>query len=229
MSMSVIYLVRHGQASLFGRDYDVLSDVGVEQSRVVGAALASRGIEPDVIVRGTMRRHQQTTEEALAAAGWDGVEVEVDARWNEIDHVDIIKAHEPAYTSHAAMVDALVDGPEPDRAFRTVFDDALRLWVDGGGRYVETPAEFRARVDAALDDVVARTATGKTAVVFSSGGPVAAATATGLGLDMTAWLLVSRLVINASVTKLVAGESGVTVVSFNEHGHVEAAGGLTYH
>ena len=41
--------------------------------------------------------------------------------------------------------------------------------------------------------------------------------------------MVSRLVINASVTKLVAGESGVTVVSFNEHGHVEAAGALTYH
>ena len=227
--MSVIYLVRHGQASLFGRDYDVLSDLGVEQSRVVGAALADRGVRPDVVVRGTMRRHEQTTEAALEAAGWDGLDVEIDPRWNEIDHVDIIKAREPAYTSHAAMVDALVDGPEPDRAFRTVFDDALRMWVDGGGAYVETPDEFRARVDAALGDVVARTATGQTVVVFSSGGPVAAATTTGLGLDMTAWLMVSRLVINASVTKLVAGESGVTVVSFNEHGHVEAAGALTYH
>jgi len=180
-------------------------------------------------VRGTMRRHEQTTEAACDAAGWIGIEVGVDPRWNEIDHVDIIKAREPAYTSHAAMVDALVDGPEPDRAFRTVFDDALRMWVDGGGAYVETPDEFRARIDAALGDVVARTATGQTVVVFSSGGPVAAATTTGLGLDMTAWLMVSRLVINASVTKLVAGESGVTVVSFNEHGHVEAAGALTYH
>ena len=103
------------------------------------------------------------------------------------------------------------------------------MWVDGGGAYVETPDEFRARVDAALGDVVARSATGQTVVVFSSGGPVAAATTSGLGLDMTAWLMVSRLVINASVTKLVAGESGVTVVSFNEHGHVEAAGALTYH
>ena len=124
-------------------------------------------------MRGTMRRHEQTTEAALEAAGWDGIDVEIDPRWNEIDHVDIIKAREPAYTSHAAMVDALVDGPEPDRAFRTVFDDALRMWVDGGGAYVETPDEFRARVDAALGDVVARTATGQTVVVFSSGGPVA--------------------------------------------------------
>jgi broad specificity phosphatase PhoE len=227
--MGVIYLLRHGQASLFGRDYDVLSDTGAEQSRVVGAALSARGVRPDLVVRGSMRRHRQTAEAVQAAAGWEDLEVMVDSRWDEIDHVDIIRAHEPRYTSHAAMVDHLVDGPDPDGAFRTVFDGALRRWVDGATGYVETSEEFRARVNSALDDVAAQTATGQTAVVITSGGPVAAVTATRLGLEMTSWLQISRLVINASVTKLVAGEAGVTVVSFNEHGHVEAAGSLTYH
>ena len=50
--MSSILLVRHGQASFGAADYDNLSDVGHEQSRVLGAALAARGVSPDVVVAG---------------------------------------------------------------------------------------------------------------------------------------------------------------------------------
>ena len=42
--MSTILLVRHGQASFGAADYDNLSPTGHEQSRVLGAALAARGI-----------------------------------------------------------------------------------------------------------------------------------------------------------------------------------------
>jgi broad specificity phosphatase PhoE len=228
--MSVIYLVRHGQASLFGRDYDKLSETGVEQSRIVGAALAERGVRPDRIVRGDLVRHRETAAAAIEAAGWPaGVPVDVDAGWDEIDHIDIIKAREPSYTSHAAMVDQLLERPEPSQVFRNVFDDALATWLAGGGEYVESHLDFRARVDDALADVVRRSAPSGTTVVFSSGGPVAGVVASALDLDTTAWLSVSRLIINASVTKLVAGESGVTLISFNDHAHVEAAGRLTYH
>ena len=228
--MAVIYLARHGQASLFGRDYDKLSDTGLEQSRVVGRALADRGVRPDLVVRGAMERHRETTVAAIEAAGWDiEGEILVDPRWAEIDHIDIIKALEPTYDSHAAMVDALLDEQEPSLAFRRVFDDALQGWMRGDGTYVETHQEFRRRVDDALAQVVRRLGHDDTAVVFSSGGPVAGVVSSALGLDAATWLAVSRLVINASITKLVVGQSGVTVVSFNEHGHAESAGLLTYH
>ena len=65
--MSQVLLVRHGQASWGADDYDVLSERGVEQSGVLGAALAARGIEPTVLVSGAMRRHHQT---AAAAVWW---------------------------------------------------------------------------------------------------------------------------------------------------------------
>jgi broad specificity phosphatase PhoE len=230
--MGVIYLARHGQASLFGRDYDKLSEIGIEQSRVVGRALVERGVHPDLVVRGPLERHRETVDAAIKAAGWDtGRDVVVDPRWAEIDHIDIIKALEPTYVSHAAMVDALLTQPEPSVAFRRVFDDALRDWLRGDGRheYVEIYEEFRSRVDDALADVVRRTGPDDTVVVFSSGGPVAGVISTALGLDTAAWLAVSRLIINASLTKLVVGESGATLVSFNDHAHVEAAGLLTYH
>ena len=44
--MAVIYLVRHGQASWDADDYDVLSETGWEQSRLLGAALAARVFQP---------------------------------------------------------------------------------------------------------------------------------------------------------------------------------------
>ncbi|EPM78754.1 hypothetical protein A249_34210, partial [Pseudomonas syringae pv. actinidiae ICMP 18804] len=41
--MGSIYLIRHGQASFGADDYDVLSPVGIRQSRVLGAHLAGLG------------------------------------------------------------------------------------------------------------------------------------------------------------------------------------------
>ena len=60
--MSQVLLVRHGQASWGSDDYDVLSDLGERQSRMLGEALAARGVVPDLVVRGAMRRHRQTAE-----------------------------------------------------------------------------------------------------------------------------------------------------------------------
>ena len=67
--MGQLLLVRHGQASWDADDYDVLSETGWEQSRLLGQALAARGIMPDVVVHGGMRRHRETAEACLAELG----------------------------------------------------------------------------------------------------------------------------------------------------------------
>ena len=41
--MGVLLLVRHGQASFGTADYDVLSETGWEQGRLLGAGCATRG------------------------------------------------------------------------------------------------------------------------------------------------------------------------------------------
>ena len=75
--MGVVLLVRHGQASFGADDYDVLSETGWEQSRLLGAWLADRKVVPDVIWRGDMRRHRETAEGMVAGGGWP-TPVEVD-------------------------------------------------------------------------------------------------------------------------------------------------------
>ncbi|WP_238430248.1 histidine phosphatase family protein, partial [Frankia nepalensis] len=65
--MSVIYLVRHGQASFGSADYDVLSELGYRQAALVGAELRARGVRVDLAVSGTLRRQRETARAALAA------------------------------------------------------------------------------------------------------------------------------------------------------------------
>ena len=73
--MGAIHLVRHGQASFGSGDYDRLSETGHLQARLAGEDMAARGLRPDVIIHGGLRRQRETAEGILAAlrehADWD--------------------------------------------------------------------------------------------------------------------------------------------------------------
>jgi broad specificity phosphatase PhoE len=213
--VSVVLLVRHGQASWGAADYDVLSATGAEQSRVLGVSLARRGIRPDVVVRGAMRRHRETAEQALAGAGWD-VPVEEDLGWNEFDHLQMLELHPPA----------LGEGEELTRAaFQEWFEQATRRWTSGdyADEYDESFASFCERVGAGLRRTVERLDAKQTAIVVSSGGPVSWVTASLLGGGAALWMQLNPVTVNASVTKVVVGGRGTTLVSFNDHSHLETA------
>jgi broad specificity phosphatase PhoE len=213
--MSVVLLVRHGQASWGAADYDRLSELGEQQARVLGAALAARGVRPDVVVRGAMRRHGQTMEAAVAGAGWTAEVVE-DAGWNEFDHQQMLELH-PARPG---------EGEDLTRAeFQQWFTDATRRWTDGrhAEEYDESFDAFGRRVDAALRRTVDRLGPRQTALVVTSGGPVSWAAASLLRAGADVWTGLNPVVVNASVTKVVVGRRGATLVSFNDHSHLEAA------
>jgi broad specificity phosphatase PhoE len=200
-----ILLVRHGQASWGAADYDVLSPVGEEQATVVGRLLAT--FEPAAVVHGTMKRQQRTAELAAAAAGWDMAPT-VDARWNEMDHPAILAAHPQQF-----------DG-EPDRQqFQAWFEAATDRWTAGDHdhEYAEPYPAFVGRVGQAVADL----AEAGSAVVFTSGGPIASAVTQLLDAGVSTYGRLAPVVVNTSITKLVTGRRGVTLVSFNEHAHLE--------
>jgi hypothetical protein len=65
--------------------------------------------------------------------------------------------------------------------------------------------------------------------VFTSGGVAAALSVVLLGLPATATVNFNRVAVNTGITKLVSGRRGITLVSFNEHAHLEQAGqSITY-
>jgi len=216
--LSVLLLVRHGQASWGSDDYDQLSALGEEQSGILGASLAARGVRPDVVVRGAMKRHRQTASAVLAGGGWR-TEVDEDHGWDEFDHRQMLDLH----PSDAGDSEELT-GAE----FQRWFEAATRRWTEGehADEYDESFADFGARVDAALRRTVERLEAKQTAVVLTSGGPISWVAASLLGTGAEVWSRLNPVTVNASVTKVVVGRRGSTLVSFNDHTHLETGPGL---
>lgn len=217
--MGQILLVRHGQASFGSDDYDALSSLGFDQSRLLGLGLASRRIEVASVVHGSMRRHRETAETCAASAGWDVVPV-VDEGWDEFDFLSVLAVHPHEF------------GAEPTKAeFQQLFEEATAAWIAGEDRpYAETFSGFCARVEAALERSAALAADGDVAV-FTSGGPIAWAVAGVLvdGGSAGLWTRLNRMAVNSALTRLISGSRGINLLSYNEQSHLDGVpGALSY-
>ncbi|MBB3607047.1 broad specificity phosphatase PhoE [Mycolicibacterium sp. BK556] len=219
--MGVIYLVRHGQAvptayGPGGRSATAggLTGLGREQARAAGRSLALRLGHVDVAVAGSLVRQRQTAELVLAAMSHPPA-VECDARWDEYDFESIIG-------------DAGVSESGP--TLQRIVDQSLHEWVRGDrtatGPAAETYSAYRARCHSAVTDLAQRLGSGQAAAVFSSSGTITAVLAQQMGVDAEGWIALSRTMINASFAKLIVGRRGLSVVSINEHAHVETHRGL---
>lgn len=221
--MGQLLLVRHGQASWGSDDYDVLSETGWEQSRLLGKALAARGIVPGLSITGGMRRHGETATGCLAEMG-DVIMTTADPGWDEFDHVSMLSKLRPPF-----------EGREPTKTeFQEWFEAATDRWTGGqyDGEYTESFTAFTGRVDEALERLADLVGSG-TALVFTSGGPIAWAAASLLTDDRDSasrlWRKLNPVCVNSGVTRLVTGSRGITLVTFNGHAHLDGVpGALSY-
>jgi broad specificity phosphatase PhoE len=211
--MGLVLLVRHGQASFGADDYDVLSEAGHRQSRVLGEWLARSGLEPRAVLHGAMRRQRDTAVAMVEASGWP-VAPEPDVGWDEFDHIGVIsRSPEPAQDLHDR------------RAFQRTFEDATARWSGGSfdHEYDETWPDFVGRIGAALERACERD--GAT-VVVTSGGPIAAACATLVDPDASPaeiprlWNHFNTVTVNSGVTRVLVGSTGPRLLTFNEHAHL---------
>ena len=117
--MGTIYLIRHAQAG--SRDnYDVLSELGHEQARLLGQHLADQGVELSAVYAGGMRRQIHTAEiacEVMASRGVTVPEVTTDERWNEFSLISVYRA------IAKRMIE---ESPEFERDYREM-QEAIRL------------------------------------------------------------------------------------------------------
>ncbi len=201
--MGQIFVVRHGQASFGADDYDVLSETGEEQARIVGRALAH--LDPDLVVHGSLVRQRRTAELACQAADWNAP-LREDRRWNELESL-----------AQFAAVSGSPDGLTGDE-FQAWYDAAMSRWTGGehDADYAESYMAFRDRAHAALMEV----ASAGTVVAVSSGGPIAAIATVLLDGGAPTYTRLLPGIVNAGITRIISGRRGLTLLTFNEHQHL---------
>jgi broad specificity phosphatase PhoE len=204
--MGTIHLIRHGQASWGAADYDQLSELGVEQARALGVSWEASEWSPTEAWAGGMLRHAQTAIATIDAYGGDGYDV--DAGWDEFDHLALARAHDPA----SLNLDA--------KAFQASLNQAITQWIGGNGGDGESYAAFRDRVMAAFERLVSQATPGRSIAVFTSGGPIALVVSRLLAGDDSLFQRLNDVVVNAGVTTVIAGRSGPRLLTFNEHVHL---------
>lgn len=230
--MSVLRVIRHGQASYFADDYDNLSSLGEEQARALGRYWIEQDQKIDRVVVGPRRRHRQTLEAVAAIfrdAGRD---------WPEVQEVDELDEHSGQEVVHQALPGWIEQEsvarpefarlaerkPEDLRLFFQAFRDITRRWARGElatPAGLESWADFRARVHRGLRRILdGMPHRDQTVAVFTSGGPVA--TSTGLALDLPDEKVIelSWRVRNAAYADLVVNDEGLSVDCFNAWPHL---------
>jgi len=210
-----ILLVRHAQASFGGGDYDVLSGLAVEQTRALRAHLAARGLALAhlTVVAGPRRRHRET-----AAQAFPGAPLLIEDDWDEY-RADEVIAHYGGPEAAGASLARSAGGPAlSSRAFQAVLDAALERWIADPG---STWTPFWHRTSGALARLASELPSGNVGIVFTSAGAIASVAAAVLGAP-SAFVPLNRVQLNTGVTKFVVGRAGTSLVSFNDHAHLES-------
>ena len=221
--MTAIYLIRHGQASFGKADYDCLSELGEQQATHLGDVFKGRLGGFDKVVRGSMQRHQQTADGCLSAMGQKDIAPQLDARWNEYDHQDILAQFDSELATAQGVQDYVSRQDNPHKALEKVITQAFSRWISSQHNtdYIESWPDYQSRIQAALAGLISNLDGQKEVAVFSSGGPIALLSQALLGVPAENLMTLNWTLVNCGITKLINTRKGVILSSLNEHSTFE--------
>ena len=236
--MSVLIMVRHGQASFHSKDYDQLSPLGIEQSRLLGIHWTENNLTIDRIFVGPRRRHQQTLDAVGSVyrergLAWpDPVEL---AELDEHSGQHVLTRCLPGLIQHHPSIRELVSKIQKgvdveQRDYLKLFQKVTRMWVRGELSAPELEAwhEFRTRVNGGLGKVTSHEKRNQTVVAFTSGGPIAAAVGRALGIDDEKTLELSWIVRNTACAEFLFSGGRFSLAAFNTVPHLAERRLFTY-
>ena len=228
--MSLLFLVRHGQASFHGDDYDQLSARGVKQSRQLGIHWAKLNLTFDQVYVGPRRRHRQTLDAVAAVYRERGLHWPEAIELPELDEhsgQDVVTRSLPDLMQRDPIIRELKekfrkDSDTVQRDYLRVFQKVTRMWVRRELNLPDLEAwhEFRSRVQQGLTKITEAAGSKKKIAAFSSGGPVAAAMGFALKLDDEKTLELSWVVRNAACTEFLFSRGRFSMVTFNAVPHL---------
>ena len=236
--MSLLFLIRHGQASFHSDDYDQLSARGVEQARQLGLHWANLNLTFDRVYVGPRRRHRQTLEAVGAAYRERGLDWPAATELPELDEhcgQDVVTRSLPDLLQRDPVIHQLKakfrkDSDTAQRDYLRVFQKVTRMWVRSELDLpdLESWHEFRSRVQQGLAKMTDAAGSKKKIAAFSSGGPVAAAMGHALNLDDEKTLELSWVVRNTAYTDFLFSRGRFSLVTFNALPHLATPDLVTF-
>jgi broad specificity phosphatase PhoE len=213
--MGTLFLVRHGQASFGAANYDQLSPLGHQQCVRLGQYFAERGVRFDGVLRGSLKRHEQSLNGLLE--GLNQSDAPTPSVWpalNEYDSAAVLK------TVHSGELKA----PHSKEAYRDHFRllrQGLTRWTTGAAMPEGMPSfkEFQAGIVAALDHV--RAAHQGNVLLVSSGGPISTAVTYVLGAPSEVLIDLNMRIRNSAVTEFSFTPKRHQLHTFNTLAHLD--------
>jgi broad specificity phosphatase PhoE len=224
--MSVIYLIRHGQASFGTDNYDQLSALGREQSALLGSYFAALGEPIHGIYSGTLERQRETAQLVAAALAPHAPPLTVEPAFDEYESESILRAFAASQTQ-AQLAEAGWPGLHTDRRrFQFFLERAARAWVDAQivAEGLLPWRDFHGRIIVTIEKIMRAEGRGKTLVVSTSGGVIGTIVAHVLGLANHIGIELNWAVHNASITRLIYSADKVSLSMFNGLPHLDQEG-----
>jgi len=214
--MSTLHLIRHGQASAGTDNYDRLSTIGQQQSRILGQWWLSHGFSPKAAFHGTLVRQRDTAELALESLLDNG-------------RIPPMQAHDGLNEYDHRVVESYFASGHADYAPESMsFDDYMAIisrWRDHAqdatsDADIESWTGFKARGWQTLKELTHQH-DDKELVFFTSGGVIATVLATVLNLDFEHTIDAIWRIRNTSITSFQLTESGkARLIEFNAIPHL---------
>jgi broad specificity phosphatase PhoE len=225
--LSLIYLVRHGQAG--ARDnYDVLSDLGREQARLLGEYLVAQNIRPDIVISGSFNRQRLTAEIACQSFP-SPPEIAVDHRWDEFRLASLYRAFATRLAAESEefacdfeeMQRAIIADPHTTRGATGRCDRAMvTAWMASRFAYDgESWQEFQTRIHSLIPEL-SNHGGEQTIIVFTSATPISILTGAALGLRDEQLLRLMGVLYNSSITITKVQEEGLRLFTYNSTPHL---------
>ncbi|MEM1375001.1 MAG: histidine phosphatase family protein [Pseudomonadota bacterium] len=204
--MGEIILVRHGQANSTATDeesYDRLSELGHQQAAWLGAYLRAQDMTFDLVLSGTLTRHQET------AASMGLTPARLDPRLNELDYFNLSDALEAARGV-----------PRPTGSeFASHIPQIMEAWHAAEIQGQESFAAFETRVRDVLKEAEQP---GQRILCVTSGGVIGMALRHLLGLDPLRMAHILLPIFNTSVHRVAVRPEGAMLAGFNATPHLDA-------
>jgi broad specificity phosphatase PhoE len=212
--MSKLLLIRHGQASFGKKNYDQLSDLGMQQATWLGHYLRQCELKPSRIITGSLARHKQTAASICQGLNHE-CNIEEHLGWNEFDFQAIVQAYLQLHPE-------LTPTTGHPKAFFSLLKKSMTAWSKNilNSTIPETWSDFGGRVNEAMLFSKKETTDGPI-LVISSGGAISMALKNILRLDNAAMIDLNLQTRNSSVSEIYFNQFHDQLCSFNTIPHLE--------